>query len=131
MTSYLIDLVLFTALVLTSWRTGSMYRELRRLRSEEASFQKGLKECDAAINRAAHAVVMLKSEGVATLQALETAISEARTLCEQLDDAVHMAEMRLSVANDADRPHPAASPTQENWLSLIESRLASASTANR
>lgn len=133
MTSYLIDLILFTALVITSWKTGRMVLELRRLRTEESSFQKSLDASDAAINRAAHAVVMLKSEGVATITGLQAAIREARDLLEHLDDAIRASELRLAVANDADVRAQAATPapTQENWLSLIESRLGSASSANR
>ena len=133
MTSYLIDFVLISALVFTSWRVGMMVRELRRLRSEESSFHQSLKDADAAINRAANAVVMLRSEGVTTLHALQAAIDDARELTEILDDSVRVAETRLSVANDGGREASAAvsAPTQENWLTLIESRLASASLANR
>ncbi|BDA85950.1 hypothetical protein Sa4125_34920 [Aureimonas sp. SA4125] len=133
MTSYLIDFVLIAALVFTSWRVGKMVRELRRLRTEESSFHRSLTDADAAINRAAHAVVMLRSEGVATLTALQAAIDDARELAEMLDDSARVAETRLSVANDGRRDDAAttAAPTQENWLTLIESRLASASPANR
>lgn len=133
MTSYLIDLVLFTALVITSLKTGRMVIELKRLRSEESIFQQALRDAEEAINRAAHEVVMLRSEGVATAMALDAAIRQARALSEDLDDAMRMADMRLSVANDADRalrPDTAA-PTQDSWLSLIESRLASASAVSR
>jgi hypothetical protein len=133
MTSYLIDFVLITALVFTSWRVGKMVRELRKLRSEEASFHRSLQDADAAINRAAHAVVMLRSEGLATLTALQAAIDDARELTGMLDDSVRVAETRLSVANDGHRDLSVSTPapTQENWLTLIESRLASASLANR
>src|SRR3954464_2446766 len=133
MTSYLIDFVLITALVFTSWRVGTMYRELRRLRSEESSFHQAVKDADAAINRAANAVVMLRSEGSTTLQALQAAIDDARELAETLDAGVRVAETRLSVANDGRQDGLAgtAAPTQESWLTLIESRLASASLANR
>lgn len=131
MTSYLIDAVLIAALVFTSWRTGGMLRELRRLRSEESSFRTVLRESDAVINRAAHAVVMLKSEGIRTLQALEQRCEEARGLSGRLDGAIADAELRLALTRDADFAAPVAAPTQDNWLSLIESRLASASPVNR
>jgi len=42
-----------------------------------------------------------------------------------------MAEIRLSVANDGAARPDLTSPTQDTWLTLIESRLASASVANR
>ena len=131
MISWLIDGVLVAALAFTSWQTGGMYRELRRLRSEGSNFATSLKDSDVAINRAAHAVVMLRGEGVDTLRALEHASSEARELAERLEDAVHMAEIRLSVANDGAARPDLTSPTQDTWLTLIESRLASASVANR
>jgi hypothetical protein len=131
MISYLIDGVLVAALAFTSWRTGGMYRELRRLRSEGANFAVSLQESDVAINRAAHAVVMLRSEGVDTLHSLEEATRAARELADRLEDAVHLAELKLSAANDGPPRADLTSPTQDTWLTLIESRLASASTANR
>lgn len=131
MISWLIDGTLVAALAFTSWRTGGMYRELRRLRSEGANFATSLKDSDVAINRAAHAVVMLRGEGVDTLRALEQATLEARELAERLEDAMHMAQVRLSVANDGAARPDLTSPTQDTWLTLIESRLASASVANR
>ena len=59
MTSWLIDALLVAALVVTSWRTGAMYRELRRLRTDETALRAALVEADASINRAANAVVLL------------------------------------------------------------------------
>ena len=130
MISYLIDAVLLAALAVTSWRTGRMVRELRRLRSEEASFGAALREADGAIDRAAHAVVMLKSEGLKTLAGLEIRIEEARRLAERLDEAARLAEFELDLANDNGFAAPAAAPEAE-WLRRIESRLAPASTLNR
>ena len=74
---------------------------------------------------------MLRGEGIETLRALEQATADARALVERLEDAVHLTEMRLSVANDGEARPAVASPTQDTWLTLIESRLASASVANR
>ncbi len=85
MTSWLIDAVLVAALLVTSWRTGAMYRELKRLRTEEGGLAAALAEAEAAINRAAHAVVLLKSEGVRTLRALEERSAEAGELAERLE----------------------------------------------
>jgi hypothetical protein len=137
MISWLIDGTLVAALVVTSWRTGRMVQELRRLRSEEASFGQALRDSDAAINRAAHAVVMLKSEGTRTLAALGERIEEARRLVEALEDAARNAALELDLANDnalsaaeAAAPAPLPGPEAE-WLRRLESRLAPASTANR
>ncbi len=85
MTSWLIDAVLVAALTVTSWRTGAMYRELKRLRTEEGGLATALRQADEAINRAAHAVVLLKSEGLRTLRQLEERTGEAHELAERLD----------------------------------------------
>lgn len=103
MTSLLIDALLVAALVVTSWRTGSMYRELRRLRSDETALRGALVEADQSINRAANAVVLLKTEGVRTLQALEERMAEAQELAERLDIILDSYERRrVAPANDAD-----------------------------
>ena len=107
MTSWLIDAVLVSALAFTSWRTGAMYRELRKLRSDESSLRAVLQEADASINRAAHAVILLKSEGVRTLQALEERTGEARELGERLEILLDSYERRrtlpISVDNENSR----------------------------
>ncbi|WP_061932104.1 hypothetical protein [Aureimonas sp. AU22] len=94
MTSWLIDAVLVGALLVTSWRTGSMYKELKRLRSEENGFRQALEDADASINRAANAVVLLKSEGVRTLRALEERAAEAQELADRLDVLIESYEHR-------------------------------------
>lgn len=134
MISWLIDGVLLSALVVTSWRTGRMVQELRRLRSEEAGFGKALADSDVAINRAAHAVVMLKSEGTKTLCDLEARIAEARLLVDRLEDAARTAVVQQERANDNGLAVPldAAEETLESeWMRRLESRLASASTLKR
>lgn len=138
MISWLIDGVLLSALVVTSCRTGRMVQELRRLRSEETGFGKALAESDVAINRAAHAVVMLKSEGTQTLAALESRIAEARLLADRLEDAARLAALQLELANDNDftvvapAPETVSDATLESeWMRRLESRLASASTLKR
>ncbi|HEX2017465.1 MAG TPA: hypothetical protein VGO17_00875 [Aurantimonas sp.] len=92
MTSYLIDLVLLTALVVTALRSGRMYRELRLLRSSGNDLGAALQEADRSINRAAEAVVVLKHEGVQTLRALEARIDEAREECERLERCMERAD---------------------------------------
>ena len=98
MTSFLTDMVLIVALIITSWRTGFMYKELRRLRSAQSAFGKSLEESDAAINRAAHAVIVLKSEGVRTLAALESRVHEAGEAIERLDHLLRRAELADALA---------------------------------
>ncbi|WP_152046141.1 hypothetical protein [Aureimonas psammosilenae] len=126
-----IDLALLGALAFTGWRTVVMARELRALRRGETEMSKALRDADAAINRAAHAVVMLRSEGVEIVAALDERISAARDVAVELEDTIRVADRRLAVANDAAaRPQPAGGP-QDTWLGMIESRLASGSAANR
>ncbi|GGE23858.1 hypothetical protein GCM10011390_49050 [Aureimonas endophytica] len=138
MISSLIDCVLLGALAFTGWRTTTMCRELRQLRRGETELSTALKEADASINRAAHAVVMLRSEGIEILAALDERIAAAREIAGDLEDRINVADRRLAVANDVAAPAPAparaeaaAGGPQDTWLSLIESRLASASAANR
>lgn len=84
MTSYLIDIVLLIALVVTALRSGRMYRELRALRALENGLGAALAEADRSINRAAEAVVVLKHEGVQTLRALEAQVAEAKETADRL-----------------------------------------------
>ncbi|ALN74169.1 DUF6468 domain-containing protein [Aureimonas sp. AU20] len=103
MTSFLIDAVLVGALLVTSWRTGSMYRELRRLRGDESALRAALVEADQSINRAANAVILLKTEGVQTLRSLEERMGEAQELTERLDIILDSYERRRAQpANDVD-----------------------------
>jgi hypothetical protein len=98
MTSWLIDLVLLAALGFTAWRTSVMVGELRRLRGENSSFRQMLVEADSAIDRAAHAVVSFKSEGMRTLRDLEKTTEEARRQAERLDYAIRSADLRFALA---------------------------------
>ena len=110
MTSWLIDALLVSALLVTSWRTGTLYRELRRLRSDETALRTVLVDADQSINKAANAVVLLKSEGVRTLQTLEERMVEARELAERLDIILDSYERRrVAPANDAETPSRFAS----------------------
>ncbi|WP_102958738.1 hypothetical protein [Mangrovicella endophytica] len=92
MTSYLINIVLLGALAITAWRTGRMYKELRTLRDGESGLGAALEAADQSINRAAHAVVVLKHEGVRTLKALEACNDEGRALAERLEALIARAD---------------------------------------
>ena len=103
MTSWLIDIILVAALGFTSWRTGAMYRELKRLRTDESALRAALEDADASINKAANAVVLLKSEGLRTLRELEERTTEARDLAERLDVILDSYERRRTApANDGE-----------------------------
>lgn len=113
MTSYLIEFVLLAALVFTAWRTGTMYRELRRLRDGERGLGEALAAADQSINKAAHAVVVLKHEGVQTLRALEARNEEARALAERLADLVERADRHCGNVAASGRPASAVRQTGE------------------
>lgn len=108
MTSWLIDIVLLSALAFTAWRTGVMVVQLRELRAENSSFRQMLKDADAAIDRAAYAVVSLKSEGVRTLGALEEKTEEARRQAERLEYAIRASDLRFALSEHANRRNEAA-----------------------
>ncbi|NDV85756.1 hypothetical protein GTW51_03470 [Aurantimonas aggregata] len=103
MTSYLIDLVLLAALVVTALRSGRVYRELRLLRAAGSELGTALDDADRSINRAAQAVVVLKHEGIQTLRALEARIEEAREEGDRLDRRMERAEWAATRHGLADR----------------------------
>ncbi|MEC5291035.1 DUF6468 domain-containing protein [Aurantimonas sp. C2-6-R+9] len=92
MTSFLTDIVLMVALVVTALRSGRMYQELRALRASESGLGAALTEANHAITRAADAVVVLKHEGVQTLRSLEAQVVEAK-------ETIHRLELLISRAD--------------------------------
>lgn len=92
MTSFLTDIVLMVALVVTALRSGRMYRELRALRASESGLGAALTEADRSITRAADAVVVLKHEGVQTLRSLEAQVVEAKETIERLESLISRAD---------------------------------------
>lgn len=111
MTSYLTDIILMVALVVTALRSGRMYRELRTLRSSENALGAALAEADRSINRAAEAVVVLKHEGVQTLRALEAQIIEAKETTERLELLVAKADWHAKGHGQAARSERAPAAT--------------------
>lgn len=108
MTSWLIDFVLLSALAFTAWRTGTMVMQLRQLRAENSSFRQMLADADASIDRAAHAVVSFKGEGMRTLKALEERTGEARRQAERLEQAIRASDLRFALSEHATRRSEAA-----------------------
>ena len=96
MASYLIDLVLMVALVVTALRSGRMVRELKTLRQTETGLAAALEESDRALTRAAEMVVFLKHEGAETARALETRTGEAREIAGRLEALVARADWHAS-----------------------------------
>lgn len=92
MTSYLIDLVLLVALVVTSLRSGRMYKELKSLRESEHGLAAALEQSEASLNKAAEAVIALKYDGISTLKALEAERALAAEASVRLADLVKRAD---------------------------------------
>ncbi|SJZ81516.1 hypothetical protein [Consotaella salsifontis] len=96
MISSLVDVTLLGALLFTSWRTATMYRELKRVRQAGSDLEEALKAADRTINGAAHTVVTLKHEGLKTLKTLEARCAEAEGAAARLEDLVARAEWHCS-----------------------------------
>lgn len=85
MANYVIDGVLLLALLLTSLRVGTMYRELKRLRTYQRQYVEIFDETSRAADGIGAAVRSLGAEGQRTLQLLEARIAEARGLVAALE----------------------------------------------
>ncbi|MBO0903620.1 hypothetical protein [Jiella sonneratiae] len=92
MTSYLIDLLLVVALVVTALRCGRMHKELRALRGTDLAG--ALVAAEGSLNRAAEALVAARCEGVDTVRSLERRLVEARQVADELGDLVDRARFR-------------------------------------
>ena len=92
MASYLIDLVLLAALMVTALRSGRMMKELKVLRDSESGLAAALADADRSITRAAEIVVALKHEGRQTVQNLESRLADARDAIERLETLVARAD---------------------------------------
>ncbi|ORE95077.1 hypothetical protein [Aurantimonas sp. 22II-16-19i] len=105
MTSYLIDLLLVVALVVTALRCGRMHKELRALR--QADLAVALTDAEVSLNRAAEAIVGARYEGVEAVRALERQLAEARSVADDLSALVTRADfhVRRAVPDAAADPY--------------------------
>jgi len=85
MISYGIDGVLLLALLLTTLRVGSMYRELKRLRGYQSQYVEVFDATSRAAGEIGAAVRHLGSEGRDVLERLELGIAEARELARRIE----------------------------------------------
>ncbi|MCE7026693.1 hypothetical protein [Jiella avicenniae] len=90
MTSYLIDVLLVVALVVTALRCGRMHKELRALRQTDLA--EALVDAEVSLNRAAEAIVAARHEGVDTVRQLERQLVEARRVTAELSGLVGRGE---------------------------------------
>ncbi|MBP0615731.1 hypothetical protein [Jiella mangrovi] len=93
MTSYLIDLLLVVALVVTALRCGRMHTELRELRQTDLA--QALIDTEASLNRAAGALVAARHEGVDAVRALERQLADAHEVSERLAELVGRADANI------------------------------------
>lgn len=85
MMSTIVDAVLLAALLLTSLRVGSMYRELRKLRAYQSQYLRVFDETKAAVGEIEAAVGALNRDGREVLKRLGGRIDEARDLVARLE----------------------------------------------
>jgi hypothetical protein len=85
MISFLVDGVLLLALLVTTWRVGVVYRELRSLRAHQGQYQAALGESVQALLKAQASIEAVHAEGGRTLTAMAAATQEAREILTELD----------------------------------------------
>lgn len=100
MVSYLVDLVLLAALVVTALKCGRMMRELKAMKEAGSDFARALEDSDRSINRAAEAVVSLKHEVLDVLSKLQSSNGEAADLAERLEKLVKRADWHVAAQSD-------------------------------
>ena len=112
MASYLIDLVLLVALMVTALRSGRMMKELKVLRESESGLATALQDSDRYINRAAEVVVALKHDGAETARRLEAQLAEAHEASAHLEALLARADWHAARRN-GERPADKAAPTSD------------------
>lgn len=85
MTSSLAENVLFVALLVTSVSVLQMYRELRRLRNDQAAFQASMAEASRMFDALEDTLLEVKRDGVQIVETLGARIEEGRALLDQID----------------------------------------------
>lgn len=88
MISYLIDWILFVALVFTSFRVTAMYRELVRLRVYQGEFTAIIGQTNAAFDSFMSATHEFSATGTNLVENLSHKIDEARATLAELDRCV-------------------------------------------
>lgn len=111
MMSYIVDIVLLAALVLTSLRVGSMHRELRRLRRYQTQYVELFGETNRAADNIGAALNRIGHEGRDVLERLETAIGRGSALSSRLE-----AMAKASVA----KPRPALEDDPGTYSRRVE-----------
>jgi hypothetical protein len=85
MTSYLVEAVLFAALVVTAWRVTKMHCELKKLRNHETEFAEAMTRMNDAFDNISLTVHELNATGTTLVHLLGVKIDEARGVMAELD----------------------------------------------
>ena len=85
MTSSLVESILFIALLVTSVSVLQMYRELRKLRSDQAMFQASMAEASRMFDALEGTLQDVRRDGLQIVEKLEERIDEGRALINQLE----------------------------------------------
>ena len=85
MTFYLVESVLFVALLVTSVSVLQMYREIRRLRNDQAVFLGAIADTNRTFDGLKGTLQEISRDGLQVAQRLEERVAEGRALIEQLE----------------------------------------------
>jgi hypothetical protein len=85
MTFYLVESVLFVALLVTSLSVLQMYREIRRLRNDQSAFLATVAETSRMFEVLEGTLQDVRRDGLQVAVRLEAGIGEGRTLIDQLE----------------------------------------------
>jgi len=91
MTSFLVESILLVALIGTIVGLLVFRRELRELRSNQASYATSLDETGVALMTVGNAIREINMQGLTTLQNLIVEIERARAMLDELEKATNLA----------------------------------------
>lgn len=97
MISYLVDAVLLIALAITSVKMVTMYRELRRLGSYHADYQRVFDQTALALDGIEVSIQEINVRGAQVLNALGSRMDDARDLIAEIDGLIREAKRQQSV----------------------------------
>ncbi len=91
MTSFLVESILLVALIGTIIGLLVFRRELRQLKSDQASYSTSLDETGVALMTVGNAIREINMQGLTTLQNLSVEIEKARRVLDDLEKAAALA----------------------------------------
>ncbi|ADZ72275.1 hypothetical protein [Polymorphum gilvum] len=97
MISYLVDAALLIALAITSLKTVSMYRELRRLGAYHADYQRIFDQTALALDGIEVSIQELNVRGSQVLNALGSRMDDARDLIAEIDALTREAKRQQAI----------------------------------